>query len=632
MAHSHDRANESPRPGKRETDQCGVCFGHYEDPRLLPCLHTFCRQCIDKLPVTDGQGQVKCPICRAVCLLPESGAVSLPYDFLVSQSTLDSGDGDRKKPLQCMMSHASSASSDCASSLSYWCETCCEALCDRHALPHLSGSGGGTHAVVLLQNAGHLTWKNVPPCPKHGEPVRFYCLPCETVVCGDCTTLGDHRHHDSVKKITDIVEERKVKVFSQVDDLEENKMRRLECSLASLKTSCREIDQRADDVCAEINQAKRAAIKVVERRADEMLEKVEDAKNARLKILNQQERELERHRDAAKHVVEVRTRLSLRESENGREAFFCFLLALQARVTGLLAEEIAVLPPQRFHVMFEAASKESCARKAKELLGKVVVCQASAKHSVIEARLVRPAPSPGEQVVEFVVALRDEKKQPLTEGGDVIEARWIQTSGPDFPSVTVDDHKNGSYTVRCGAAAMGTYQLKLAINGEEMEQELCVLYCEPLKWDPEECHKKILISDGGRKATCLTSAAGCVLGNRAMRRGEHVFRIRLGSVGSYWLGLAPKPLSPSRVDDFKTIAFCWGGAGGHYFRDGAQNDGQHILWAVGDQIEFRLNCEQRSLGMTNLRLGQSSTMTNLPDEEYFPFACLSEKGTSVEFV
>ena len=39
---------------------CPVCLKHYDEPRLLPCSHTFCYQCIQQLTSTN-QGVLVCP-------------------------------------------------------------------------------------------------------------------------------------------------------------------------------------------------------------------------------------------------------------------------------------------------------------------------------------------------------------------------------------------------------------------------------------------------------------------------------------------------------------------------------------------------------------------------------------------
>ena len=64
---------------------CPICLDSYTDPRALPCLHTYCKKCIDNLPAVERIPRVvKCPECRRVCQLGGEGASSLPKAFHVS--------------------------------------------------------------------------------------------------------------------------------------------------------------------------------------------------------------------------------------------------------------------------------------------------------------------------------------------------------------------------------------------------------------------------------------------------------------------------------------------------------------------------------------------------------------------
>ena len=44
--------------------KCGICLELFLDPRSLPCLHTFCRECIQR-SLNEEKHSLKCPVCRA---------------------------------------------------------------------------------------------------------------------------------------------------------------------------------------------------------------------------------------------------------------------------------------------------------------------------------------------------------------------------------------------------------------------------------------------------------------------------------------------------------------------------------------------------------------------------------------
>lgn len=39
---------------------CPVCLRHYDEPRMLPCAHTFCLQCIQQM-TSQNNGMLECP-------------------------------------------------------------------------------------------------------------------------------------------------------------------------------------------------------------------------------------------------------------------------------------------------------------------------------------------------------------------------------------------------------------------------------------------------------------------------------------------------------------------------------------------------------------------------------------------
>ncbi len=39
---------------------CPVCLKHFDQPRMLPCSHTFCFQCIQQM-TSDNNGLLECP-------------------------------------------------------------------------------------------------------------------------------------------------------------------------------------------------------------------------------------------------------------------------------------------------------------------------------------------------------------------------------------------------------------------------------------------------------------------------------------------------------------------------------------------------------------------------------------------
>ena len=77
-------ANKSREELKREIT-CAICQEHYTEPKLLPCNHYFCKECI--LQLVRWAGAVKCfscPKCRKEVVLPKGGVEKLGTAFLIN--------------------------------------------------------------------------------------------------------------------------------------------------------------------------------------------------------------------------------------------------------------------------------------------------------------------------------------------------------------------------------------------------------------------------------------------------------------------------------------------------------------------------------------------------------------------
>ena len=65
----------------------GMYDGSEHIPKLMPCSHTVCLHCLDRIVATFARdtGQFRCPICRELITIPRGGVCNLPPSFLVNQ-------------------------------------------------------------------------------------------------------------------------------------------------------------------------------------------------------------------------------------------------------------------------------------------------------------------------------------------------------------------------------------------------------------------------------------------------------------------------------------------------------------------------------------------------------------------
>ena len=179
---------------------CSICFEIFKDPKTLPCLHSFCKDCIDKLTDEGRTNEHQCPICREKFQLPKNGAKDLKTNFCL-KNLIEFVTSTKDVKKSCSFCSLKGETVDATSR----CLACNDLLCPECAEHrHMSTTLTLHHQVVSLAevNAGkyhdEIRSKQQIPCSEHkGEDLRFFCETCDVLVCRDCIVLS-HRNHKCV--------------------------------------------------------------------------------------------------------------------------------------------------------------------------------------------------------------------------------------------------------------------------------------------------------------------------------------------------------------------------------------------------------------------------------------------------
>ena len=175
-------------------------------------------------------------------------------------------------------------------------------------------------------------------------------------ICGDCAVIGEHKHHEPVKYVKDLVEEKKTQVGEKVDTLEKEMVGKLERTIVTVDSVSTQLTKRAGEVRSEIKQAGERTKEMVDVHVGQMVQEVDDLEEGRHKVLDHQRDELKSHLEAANNVVRFREKIRSVKSVNN-ETLFPLLQALERRTTNLLTTHIEEQPQHHSHLNSLSRSK-----------------------------------------------------------------------------------------------------------------------------------------------------------------------------------------------------------------------------------------------------------------------------------
>ena len=185
---------------------CTVCLETFKDPKVLPCLHTFCVTCLERMvssthtesiPVDKSPGKsvgiLTCPQCRKEHAIPEDGIRNFLTDFSIASSVVKAG---AKRPGEEKLLACEEC--DSGEQAIAHCAQCCSYLCEYCSGAHKRMKHYHDHEVIPLQDLNLQTFQpRHPPqhCLQHtNELLKLYCKSCNVLVCCNCI-VATHQGH-----------------------------------------------------------------------------------------------------------------------------------------------------------------------------------------------------------------------------------------------------------------------------------------------------------------------------------------------------------------------------------------------------------------------------------------------------
>ena len=275
---------------------CPVCQEFFQDPKIFPCFHYYCKRCV--LQLAAREQPFPCPECRGDTLLPPTGADGFPTAFFVNRLML-LHDGMEK--VQEATSSGDLICEQCQSAdkAVAFCRHCAQYICDYCKESHRKLKVFSGHTVVSIEELRRNTEENLPVvqsepmrCKEHQEQLKIYCFTCDQLICRDCV-LKDHNLKDHNFEFSS-------KCAPQIKQALREKLGPLQSTLAHIQDARKQLEQSGNEITAQgthlekvINGSFDKMIEVLMRRRHELLATVRGRVEEKLSSLSSQEKGLE---------------------------------------------------------------------------------------------------------------------------------------------------------------------------------------------------------------------------------------------------------------------------------------------------------------------------------------------------
>ncbi|XDV30667.1 hypothetical protein PO909_033530 [Leuciscus waleckii] len=464
---------------------CGVCNRMYRDPKILPCLHTFCADCVRQLepfsvrrvngerrsPEDNTHGHnsgstILCPECDSEVNLPPSGVDGLTTDHLALDEVFT----------ETLLVDSSVLCDLCSDSdAGKRCEVCCVNLCDFCSQAHRRQKRTSSHSIQSLQelkSQGRLTRPVL--CSLHpGQELRLFCEPCDLTVCLECAATFHRDHHCS--SAHEVISHHGDRIRDLVVRSLRPRLARLEDSMRCVDTSQEALRARTDTLAGEIRAFARSYANAVEAHCCSLLRSLEDLKLQRRNQLHLQRAQLQQALSDIRGGVDFAERLLT----CGSDAEILSAKGVTMRRLMNLVE--SGYDPHPTTIAHDNASSICFLpqESAGEIEGFPVV-------GVVHAKTLDPSKCTiqGEGVErgregqrdEFTLVCRDSSGEQMGRGGDPVLVSIVHKDRKDCSvEVSVVDNSDGSYGVSYTPAEAGLYSVWVCVKAQHVQGSPFVL-------------------------------------------------------------------------------------------------------------------------------------------------------------
>ncbi|XP_074535830.1 tripartite motif-containing protein 3-like isoform X2 [Halichoeres trimaculatus] len=405
------RETGSTSPVVRQIDKqflvCSICLDHYHNPKVLPCLHTFCEKCLQNY-IPPQSLTLSCPVCRQTSILPEKGVAALQNNFFITNlMEVLQRDPECSRPEACNVLESASAA------------TACQPL----------------------------------SCPNHeGKVMEFYCESCETAMCLECTE-GEHREHVTVP-LRDVLEQHKSALKNQLDTVR-NRLPQLTGAIDLVNEISKQLTDRKNDAVAEISNTFDELEKALHQRKTALITEVENICSTKQKVLQAQLSALLQGKENIQSSCNF-TEQAL--SHGSATEVLLVQKQMGERVSALARHTFPEQPHENGHL--ECQVETDGLRRSIQNLGVLITTGAVGHTSVATGEGLRHTLVG--QHTTVTVTTKDKDGELVKTGNAALRAEILSADGACTEAEVVDN-KNGTYEVGYTIRSEGEFTFSLLL-------------------------------------------------------------------------------------------------------------------------------------------------------------------------
>ena len=283
---------------------CSVCMCTFNDPKQLPCLHSFCLNCLNGIQRTSGlHGKITCPECSRQFQIPGNGNPSeLPTNVRINSLL------DVLAIKECSTANVKCGNCDKRSAQNLYCFQCCSFWCEQCILGHNIIRTNKEHKTLALKHFQDQDFEAVLKRPafcqkKHheNEELKFFCNGCKVAICNTCAVTL-HEGHGKIP-LQEATDARKIQINSVISSLKDKMVEKRKEVKKFLQKSM-EVQAQVADVKSQVQTNVNKMIAIIEARKQEVYEAVDNQAKKSLETLSQKKGEVENHVKMIESAIE----------------------------------------------------------------------------------------------------------------------------------------------------------------------------------------------------------------------------------------------------------------------------------------------------------------------------------------